>query len=72
MLDVVQAVEPAGGEAPCVLNERLCSWRGPCPLHATVAAAEAACRHELRERSLADLAPGVPVVAGATADAGRP
>jgi Rrf2 family protein len=61
VLEVVHAIEPPGAPARCVLHERVCSWEGACPLHATVAEAEQAYLARLAATSLADVAPGVPL-----------
>ena len=56
MHDVVSALEPIGlAEQHCVLHEGACLARGPCPFHATIAAAREAFVEALRHDSLADV-----------------
>jgi Rrf2 family transcriptional regulator, nitric oxide-sensitive transcriptional repressor len=57
MLEVVSAVEDVGHlPAQCVLHDRVCSGRSACPVHPTVAAAQAAFRDGLAADTLAAVA----------------
>ncbi len=62
VLDVVRAMEPERPPARCVLREQVCSWDGPCPLHATMAGAQEAFTAHLDAATLADIAETLPAL----------
>ena len=56
--DVVVAIDSNTLIERCVLHEGFCSWEGPCPFHAFLAAAQQRFLDTLRAASLADVLAG--------------
>jgi Rrf2 family protein len=63
VLDVVRAMDPDPAPVRCVLRDQVCSWDGPCPLHATMADAQEAFAARLDAATLADIARVTPALA---------